>query len=948
MRRVKSKALVSSGGWSEVETTDCLADTEDWLDEEGGERYQKDCRIGEGGMGVVYSAFDQRLGRQVALKQVADHLSPDATQSAEQRLSREAKVMAGLEHPGIIAIHDCGIDGAGQSYYVMRLFRGVSFRELLDANLSEENLGRLLRHFLDVCEAMAYAHQLGVAHGDLKPENIMAAEPGETQVVDWGLARHRSQPHREGATGTAGYMSPEQADGRGASATSDVYSLGEILNDIVTAQSHVPESRNPELTAIVDKCTAQSRTHRYSNASELAQEIRQYFDGQRVQAYTYSPWESTRRVVSAWRLPLTIAAIAGLVTLIAGVAFIQRIRSEKERAITAEKSARIALVARDQALGRRFTEQARYHFQLGNYADAAGLAVAALGYVESPVARGVLAALPSQSKRVEITRGVLLDECTRLLPTDTTSALCSESGRSRVLDWRSGETLFSVAGNVTAIASVGDRLAMVDSKDNVIVYSKGGERAGAFYLRNIQEMYPLGETEIVVRNYNDVVQIDLQTMKQRSEFQPCTDAIVDADLGGGYVATLCPNASLVVQPVKSPAQALRLELKVQPVSIAINESASLVAIGAANGTILVFAIRAEGIEPSGPGIVLSGQYSTLLWVGDTHWLVVIPEVGAISVWDTASGEELVRLPLSAGRNGQLAGKTLVTAGRRVQHWQLAANLPPLRWHSKSGLSSAAVSQSGEWLAAATGAGTLMLWNRVSGQSSEIKISDQVVKRVTFSNDERTLIVAVAGAPGMYRIDRRSHRIQALSQFPAMRRVLSTDSDTIVGIDYAEGLYFWTEGAGKRRHKEEHHYIDMDGRTRLVLLDDDGNVYRLQEKMMHKIAQIPGARAVAIDDQGTLVAVASEEELVLVADGKTTTLASHPGPYLDVAIGKNTITAGTQRGVVVIWDRETLKVVSSLRGHKERAAFVDYTPTGEIISAGWDGDVRFWDPSRLVD
>ena len=192
-------------------------------------RYEVVEELGRGGIGRVFLADDQRLERQVALKE----LLPGSGAHTQDRFLREARLTAGLEHPGIVPVYDLGQNPDGSPYYTMRRIRGRSLRQVLrEAKALDQRL-RLVRQFRDICEAVAYAHAHGVVHRDLKPDNVMLGEFGETVLLDWGLAKRRGvddepvspqpQPLLPGGTdtqtvdgiavGTPAYMSPEQAVG---------------------------------------------------------------------------------------------------------------------------------------------------------------------------------------------------------------------------------------------------------------------------------------------------------------------------------------------------------------------------------------------------------------------------------------------------------------------------------------------------------------------------------------------------------------------------------------------------------------------------------------------------------------------------------------------------------------------------------------------------------------
>jgi serine/threonine protein kinase len=271
-------------------------------------RYEITAHIGEGGMGTVYLARDRELDRDVALKVLRDPVPDDDDRA---RILREARILASLEHPGIVPVHDVGTLPDGRLFYVMKHVRGERFDEFARA---ERSRAELLRAFLQVCDAVAFAHAAGVIHRDLKPQNVMLGAFGEVLVLDWGVAKasgasladqDESSRNAE-AAGTPGYMAPEQLQGV-ADERADVYGLGGVLFFLLTQQHPATASATGDpwadtlvpgpLRAICDRARASDPSARYPSVGALAGDVASYLDALPVAAYREGLVERIRRVV---------------------------------------------------------------------------------------------------------------------------------------------------------------------------------------------------------------------------------------------------------------------------------------------------------------------------------------------------------------------------------------------------------------------------------------------------------------------------------------------------------------------------------------------------------------------------------------------------------------------------------------------------------------------------
>lgn len=258
---------------------------------------QPDPELGRGGMGRVLSLVDTHLKREVAVKELLKEHTAEHSSSGpllENLFVREARVLALLEHPGVVPVYELGRRADGTPYYSMRRIRGHSLSKELAACANLEERLALLPHFIHVVQTVGYAHSKGVVHRDLKPDNVMVSRFGETQVIDWGLALVGNEEVEKGQiAGTPAYMAPEQAAGLSVDARSDVWALGVMLFELLSGKTPfegrnasqlmdavrtapIPKVRErepgapPSLLAIVDRALERDPARRYVDAGAMA------------------------------------------------------------------------------------------------------------------------------------------------------------------------------------------------------------------------------------------------------------------------------------------------------------------------------------------------------------------------------------------------------------------------------------------------------------------------------------------------------------------------------------------------------------------------------------------------------------------------------------------------------------------------------------------------------
>ena len=296
-----------------------------------GTRYNLLRYVACGGMGSVWLAEDTVLKRRVALKVL--HLAA-AADDLDVRLFREARILAGLEHPGMVPVHDAGTLADGRAFCCMKYVEG----QTLAQHVAILNLPDRLRLLERIAEPLDFAHARGFIHRDLKPDNVMIGAFGEVLVMDWGLAKVGVTSLEAGETeittavqpaqktslrvtgqgsvlGTQGYMSPEQARGDiEVDHRTDIFSLGAILTFMLTrsAPGELPAASGSvprPLRAICEKAMAADPNARYQSAREMTADITHYLNGEPVSAYPESLLERSGRVFARHRTAVVLVAV---------------------------------------------------------------------------------------------------------------------------------------------------------------------------------------------------------------------------------------------------------------------------------------------------------------------------------------------------------------------------------------------------------------------------------------------------------------------------------------------------------------------------------------------------------------------------------------------------------------------------------------------------------------
>ena len=920
-------------------------------------RYQPGALLGQGGMGRVVMARDPVLDRDVALKRVRPGASPDAA----ARLLREARVGAALEHPGIVPVYDAGTDADGAPWVAMRVVRGRTLEAMLaDAPDGAARLG-LVRRLHAIAEAVAYAHQRGVVHGDLKPANVMFGEHGEAQVLDWGLARDAPEgggapdPHRA-PVGTPAYMSPEQAGLVDApvDARTDVWSLGALLFELLTGRRLVtgrgdsalaelasgpPDlaalgAAPAELAAITRRCLAWRQDDRYPSAGQLALDLGRFLDGRLVEAHPYSLLDHARRFVRRRRLPLAVAAL-GVVALAVAVA----------RGQDREDAQRAGLLG-ELAAGRAVA---------GDRMGAAQLALDALDLAENPKARGALAAtlagaLPRLDRTLELPAG-----CDGLaLSPDATALACRDDAVLTVYDFPALTARWRRAvGTVGGVAVtdgwvVAGPLERRDERSypvDVLALDDGATLLAA----NIQTRgHPrrFGPTVAVLRGVEHlyIQRGDPPVLVVNDWCSGAVPTAVAADAAGRRLVVACPDGAVLWGEIGGPATRLALGFAADDWATACAFTADgALLVGSRAGR--VWRADAAGVAETEPATLGDGPIGGFERVGED---AVVVTDNALWLWQVGTGAP-ERLPASERTLLGADGDAVWTSdGRHAHRWELP---PPraARIIAQAGLSALAVGDAGE-LVVGDGSGCLTLYAPSGRVISRACDAGQVVKTAGYLPVARVAVGERLGRERLVALDvGAGERLPDVPIPGSFARVAVMADDSLYGASYGTTVT-WVKGEVARALPPlPGSAVDLAAspdRASAAVLDSTGAVTVYRDGVGRPAFVAPGARIVAPASDETVFVGADGRLERRARDGAVLATTGFRGALDDAAVDRlGRVATGHRDGTVRVWSPE-LTLLSELRGHRERAALVAFGQSGELWSAGWDAVIRRWDVGAL--
>ncbi len=931
--------------------------------------------IGRGGMGRVHEAVQLSTRRTVALKFILE--GPFSSEKTRQRFEREVEILGQLNHPYIVAVHDCGTAG-GHFYFVMDYIAGQSLHAWMADG--ERPIDQTLRLFSKICEAVNAAHLRGVIHRDLKPANIRIDAAGEPHVLDFGLAKlmpdqitEDTKPAMMTMTGqfmgSLPWASPEQAEAVPSKidTRTDVYSLGVILYQMLTGKfpyevignmrdvldriikaepvrpSTIRRRINDEVETIVLKCLQKEPDRRYQTAGELARDIQHYLKGEPIEAKRDSFTYMLRKQLRRYRVPVTIAAVFVLVVLAGFVTSLTFWRLAARRAEQLRQTNYLNGVAAAQAAWV-FNETARmkqllqacspdlrgwewYHlFHLSDLSKRTYRGHES--WVESVAfsSNGRRIVSGSWDGKLKVWKADTPEEV-RTIPAGQGHVMCvafspihegqvvsgGSDGTLKVWDLDTGQEILLPLRGYRGSAG-----GVAFSSDGRLIASAGGD--GAVKVWNAQTgketLPPLGRPG---------------AHAERVAFSPDNRLAVSGETDGA-LKVWDLNTRQEILPRLSGH-----DKRIRAIAFSPDKTKRLVVSGSEDGQLKLWDLDAgrqiplplEGHKAAVRGVAFSPDGTRIVSCGEDRLL---------RVWDAVSGAEVATLHGHDDVVTSVAfspdGSEIVTGSddRTLKIWDPNTPTEPLTLRGHEGAVRAlAFSPDGSRIVSASDDRKLRVWSAATGQEVLLPLRghDETVSAVAFSPDGKRIVSA--SQDGTVRIwDAHTGREVLLPlhghEGTASGVAFSPDGRRIVSGGADKVLRIWDANTGSE--------------IRPPLRGHEGHVW-----------------AVAFSPDGGRIVSGSEDKTLRIWDANTgKEILPSPGRHDDdvccVTFSRDGkwIVSGGNDCVARVWDAHTGEQIHVLAGHERRDVLsVSFSPDGErVVTGSWDNTVRIWNARRGVE
>lgn len=913
-------------------------------------RYEKISVLGQGGMGKVWLGWDNSLSRNVAIKE------PNPNEQAIAYLEREASTTAKLDHPHIVSIYDIYTPDEQRSgdtrHFVMALVPGISLAQWLEQCPDHERT-RALRYILEVCEAVGHAHQRSIVHRDLSPNNILVTQDGSARVIDWGLAISLDQSTLPaGYAGTPGYIAPEQRTASLPSPQADVWSLGALLHLILLGTSpdtppSSPRALDPELEAIMRHAISADPQTRYPDASKMADDLRRWFEGRRVEVYDFPLWRLGWRFIKTHSVP-TLIALGGLIALAASLSWgVINIQKESKRAAIAERQALGEVAQNRKTLSELYNDQALRAYKTHDLFEAERLAILSVEQQDNPIARGLLSA-------ISMTPHATLSATTQLPPCPLGWILTEQPGW---LICREGVELLSIWHHQQRLWQIKESIWQLRVKDDKLYIINGPRQLNVF---DMKTGAPLEHDPNAGMFTEDGALTRYQAVKPGS-------------LTPGYPDSPCKiaaklNASTNGQHwiVCTDQEVWHLGAQQEPQKLIIPEAQHIGALaktasGIWAGTQSGLLVRVD--QPDTVAIH-DGPIGKLEAIpNQDHLLLVIGTTGSARVFDTQRQAWLLSLPragqLRVDQNGDI---WTLRDGRTLQRWQLPKNSLPQAIPTSNGLSALTYFAPSQRIFAGSGSGDITTIDLKAQTSSTHHIpgATQAVKAFVYDAKDKRYYVSSSMLHTLAAFDPMQAPIN-IEQTTApgnMRRMALLEDGRLLTFSYGNAVYISTGDTqwAERKLVPTPETIDLQQsphhKRALIVTKEDAYIIRTGDKEdapPTKRANHGNATASAIYDDDT-VASAIQNTLMISRPGEQA--PSHATlPSLAMQLkwsddGKR-LAVGTLDGSILIYDTHA-KLLATILTHNERVSAIAFSPDGKaLFSASWDAHIQRFDLEQLA-
>jgi len=958
-------------------------------------RYKFISRYARGGMGQILLVRDEYLGRTVALKEFLHKSRPpsvlnqaDYSAKVTARFLQEARITGQLEHPSIVPVYELGRRHDGTPYFTMKLVKGRTLSEALKACKSFSERIQFLTHLVDVCQAVAYAHSRGVVHRDIKPDNIMVGDFGETIVLDWGLAKARGTvdftaadagederltaagPNGECKTaygralGTPNYMSPEQAKGQIESVDerSDVYSLGAVLYEILTGlPPHAGRTREevmlnvihsvpkpilqavpeapPELAGICEKALQVEPHARYQSAVALAEDVQRFVTGRLVLAYHYSVRGVLAHYYRKHKVVVNLVLICSmLVTAILAYAYIsvfQARNNEHRQRVVAE-----------QATAKE--TRSREHAERVGFISKLALTQQYLAVQNYEMAKEVLWSVPENQHGWEW--GFLLNQANPDLITVSTSPFKTTS------------VAVSPRGGVVAATSNEGPVQLWDLQTGTLLRNCEGK---PFMLSLPCQFSPDGEL-LLGAGLDAKIRIwAVSSGKCLCELSGHSKPVLYADFGsdGTEVVSASQDGTVKTWEIPSGTSKTLLETSEGFTKAILSPDSKLLCTVSEREEVRLWRREETLVEQSrwpGRDTVFSpsGQF-----------LAIVAEDGTVSIFDCRSDAKVFQFEHTAqvsGADFNESSDLLLTASSDgyARLWDLnSGELFDEYFHGKP-LLKAAFLQNASLIVTCSLLNDFVVWDvKTAAVVNSMSGSGPSVSNVDFSANGDYMVTACN--KDFFQVWNPSHRTGRRllnfggASYPAL--AVSEQGGRIATLDVVNGLQV-IDLNNPSRHTAYAGNPMFFGGDRGVTITEDGSkigvildlfvpmvLNRNENKYVQLFGHNAGIQSIAFDVSGQKVVTSSVDTTVRIWESDSgqqlVVLNGHTNAVWSAAFSPDArkLVTASRDGTARVWDAESGRQLLQLKGHLRGIRCAEFSPDGSrILTSGDDRTVRIWD------